>query len=121
MTFVIKDKHERIFHELSSAKKRALAIQRLYDLLDKKFAVLESSEMGEEEIISIAKKYFDVNKDCYVITELDDDGKMLPFKTALKNMFKYEENYFIICDEHTIIAGEEFNTYCTPSKLILHK
>ena len=119
--FIIKDKRERILHELSSTKKRKLAVQRLYSLLDNKFAVMESSKIGEEEIISAIKKYFNVNKDCYVIADGNDDRETMPFKVALKNMLEYEMNYVIICDENTIIAGEEYNTYCSPSKMILHK
>lgn len=119
--FIIKDKRERILHELSTTKKRALAIQRLYGLLDVKYAVWENTEIGEEEIISVIKKYFNVDKKCYIIADGSDDGKTISFKVALKNMLEYEINYVIICDENTIIAGEEFNTYNSPSKMILHK
>ena len=119
--FVIKDKRERVLYELNSAKKRAEAKQRLFSLLDKKFAVLGISDISADEIIAAVKKYCKTNKECYVISETDDDGKFLPFETALKNMLSFEVNYFIICGNNTVIAAEEYNTYGSPNKLILHK
>ena len=119
--FIIKDKRERILHELCSIKKRKSAIQRLFNLLDDKLTVWKSSEIGEEKIISAIKPYFNGKKNCYVMADGSDDGKTMPFNVALKNMLEYEVNYFIICDENTIIAGEEFNTYQPPLKMILHK
>ena len=120
-TFVVKDKRERILYELGSAKKRGEALHRLFYLLDKKFAVLEKSDINEDEITAAVKIYYNINKDCYILSETDDDGKILPFKTALKNMLRYEVNYFIVCGNNTVLACEEYNTYGSPDKIILHK
>lgn len=119
--FIVKDKRERLIHELSSVKKRESAIQRIYNLLDRKFAVLEDAKISEDELILVVKKYFNINKECYVITEIDDDGQTLSFKQAFENMIRYEVNYLIICDGNTVLMSEEYNTYGAPHKLLLHK
>lgn len=119
--FIVKDKRERILFELNSTKKRELAIQRIYNLLDKRFAVLEDSEASNEKLITTLKKYFNTNSECYVISETADDGKVLPFRQAFENMIKYEVNYLIICNDNTVLMAEEYNTFGSPCKIILHK
>ena len=120
-TFVIKDKRKRILYELSSTKKRAVALQRLYNVLDKKLIVFESLNMSDNEVINEAKNFFEFNKECYIISETTDDGNMLPFEKALKNMLSYEVNYVIIYDEKTVMVAKEYDTYGMPTKRILQK
>lgn len=120
-TFVIKEKRERILYELTSTKKRALATNRLYALLDKHFIVYEGKEIDERALIAEFKKYSKMPQTCYNISESQDDGKFLPFEVAVKNMLKYEMTYVIICDEKTAIASEEYEICGTPAKVILHK
>ena len=120
-TFVIKDKRERILYELSSTKKRAVALQHLYNVLDKKLTVFESLNMSDNEVINEAKNFFEFNKECYIISETTDDGNMLPFEKALKNMLSYEVNYVIIYDEKTVMVAKEYDTYGMPPKRILQK
>ena len=119
--FLVKDKRERIIHELGSAKKRESALQRIYSLLDRKYAVLESNNVSDEELISVLKKYFNTNHECYIISETDDDCKVIPFQQALENMNRYEVNYLIICNDNTALMSEEYTTYGSPYKIILHK
>ena len=120
-TFVIKDKRKRILYELSSTKKRAVALQCLYNVLDKKLIVFESLNMSDNEVINEAKNFFEFNKECYIISETTDDGNMLPFEKALKNMLSYEVNYVIIYDEKTVMVAKEYDTYGMPPKRILQK
>ncbi|MDE6442264.1 MAG: hypothetical protein K2L12_05900 [Clostridia bacterium] len=119
--FIVKDKRERIRFELSSAKKRETVIQRIYNLLDRKFAVLEDPKVSDEELKSVLKKYFNPNKECYIISESDDDGRVMPFKQAFENMIDFEVNYLIICDENTVLMSEEYTTFGSPNRIILHK
>ena len=119
--FIVKDKCERMIYELASAKKRESALQRMYSLLDRKFAVLENNNISDEELVSVLKKYFNTNNECYIISETDDDGKVIPFKQALENMNRYEVNYLIICNDNTALMSEEYTTYGAPYKIILHK
>ena len=120
-TFVIKEKRERILYELHSTKKRALATNRLFALLDKQFVVYEGKDIDESELIAELKKYSKIPKTCYNISDSQDDGKILPFEVAVKNMLEYEMTYVIICDENTAIVSEEYEICGTPAKVILHK
>ena len=117
--FIVKDKRERLANELSSSKKRESALQKIFDLLDRKFIVLEDA--SKEELLTVLSKYFNINQNCYVISETDDDGKFLPFEKAFENMLKYEANYFIICTDNTVMACDEYNTFGSPRKILLHK
>ena len=119
--FVLKNKRKRVLHELGSAKKRALAIQRLYNSVDKSFVIFDGSNLSDDELIAETKKRFKSNQECYIISEISDDGKMLPFEEALKNMLRYEVSYAIIYDDKTTIISEEYDTFRRPSKLILYK
>ena len=119
--FVVKEKRERIFHELNSTQKRALATRRLYALLDRRFVVYEGQNIDESELIAELKKYSIIPRTCYNISDSQDDGKILPLEVAVKNMLDYEMTYVIICDENTAIASEEYEICGTPSKIILHK
>ncbi len=119
--FIVKDKRERTLHELLSKKKRANIMQRLYDLIDRKYAVLEKSVISDEELLSEVKKYFNTNNDCYVISDSSDDGQVMPFKQAFENMMRYEVAYAIICNDTTALIAEEYNTYGTPFKMLLHR
>lgn len=118
-TFIVKDKRERILYELSSAKKRSVALQRLYNSLDRNFAVLESQKLDEEELIAEIKKYTKAN-DCYIIAESQHDGKRLPLKEAVEKVLYFGMACVIICDENTVVASEEYNI-SAPYKVILHK
>ena len=120
-TFVIKEKRERILYELNSTKKRALAIRRLYPLLDKRFVVFEKRDIDESELFAEVKKYSEINRVCYNISDSKDDGKIIPFEVAVKNMLEYEMAYAILCDENTVVVSEEYEICGTPSKMILHK
>lgn len=119
--FIIKDKRERISYELSSLKKRATAIQKIFSMIDEKFAIWKNANVSYDDIISIAKNYFNIRKNCYVISETSDDGKLMPFQQAVENMLRYEVNYAIICDENTVLVSEEYNTFCSPNIMLLHK
>ena len=119
--FIVKEKRERILHELNSAKKRALAAHHLYPLLDTRLVVFEGKNIDESELITELKKYCKIPRTCYNISDSQDDGKMLPFEVAIKNLFEYEMTYVIICDEHTAIVSEEYEFCGTPSKMILYK
>lgn len=119
--FIFKDNRERINFELSSLKKRAMAIQKIYNLIDKKFAVWENANVSYDDVISIIKTYFNISKNCYVISETSDDGKIMPFPQAIENMLRYEVNYVIICDDNTVLVSEEYNTFNPPNIIILHR
>ena len=118
--FVIKEKRERVLHELNSKTKRMSAARRLFSWLDGRYVVFEGQTVTESELIAETKKYTQANKACYIISEVSDDGKRLPLEEAVKNMLKYEMTYFIVCDENTAIASEEYEG-AAPVKLILHR
>ena len=120
-TFIVKDKRERILFELNSAKKRVFALRRLFQLLDKRFTVLEKRNIEGSELIAEIKKYAVMDNNCYIISDSVDDGKMLPLEVAIKNMLEYEMTYVIICDENTVVASEEYEICGTPTKMILNK
>lgn len=118
-TFIVKEKRNRILFELCSNKKRGEAIQKLIGALDDRYNVFRDSKVQEDEFLSVIKKYYDINKTCYVIADDSIDGKVLPFKTALNFMMESGGVYVLVCGDNLIIAKEE---YCyNTTKLIFFK
>lgn len=120
--FVVKDKRERILYELNSLKKRREGIRRIcLSGYDNKFIVFQDSKLSDEELFAEAKKFIDVNKECYVIADSSDDGKFMPFKEAFANMCEHEMSYVIICSENLVLFGEEYEVPNHPCRFILRK
>ena len=120
--FVVKDKRERILHELNSKKKREIAMRRIIPLLDKRFVVFEGQNADDNVLLAELKKYTKIPKTCYNISDSSDDGNILPLEIAIKNMLEYEMSYVIICDENTVVASEEYEApFGAPWRGILHK
>lgn len=117
--FIKKENRERTLYELNSVKKRKQVIHRLINLLDKKYAVLYESKISDEEVFLIVKKYYNLNKDCYVIADSTDDGTVIPFKEAFLHMSELGADYLIICGDNTVVMKEEIS-FGTPAKIILH-
>lgn len=120
--FVVKEKRERILHELNSPKKRREGIRRIcFSACDSRYTVFQDSKLSDEELFAEVKKYIDVKKECYVIADSSDDGKFLPFKEAFDNMFEFEMSYIIICSENLALLGTEYEVPYPPCRFILCK
>ena len=120
-TFIEKDKRKRLLFELTSEKKRSKAIERIYCATDRKYAVENSEETDEKALTDTVKRYCRSKKDCYIISQSNDDGKTLPIDTAIRHLLEYETTYVFIFDENTAMVASEYDTYGTPSKLFLQK
>ena len=120
--FIVKDKRERILYELNSPKKRSEAIRHIcFSAYDDRYMVFEDSKISYDELLSVVKKYINMEKDCYVISDSGDDGKLLPFKVAFANMLESEMSYVIICGENIALFGTEYEVPDTPCRFILRK
>lgn len=106
---------------MTSEKKRDKAIGRIYSATDRKYAVEKSEETDEKALTDIVKRYCKSKKDCYIISQTNDDGKTLPIETAIRRLLEYETSYVFIFDENTAMVVSEYDTYGTPSKLFLQK
>lgn len=118
--FILKEKRERVLYELNSVKKRNQVIHNLMNFLDKRFAVLYESKITDEGMRSLLKQYYNINKECYVIADSNDDGKVIPFKKAFAHMTEGCVDYLIILGNSTVVMKEEV-VFGTPAKIILHR
>lgn len=117
--FVVKDKRERVLYELSSAKKRGDRVYRLYNDLDRKYSVF-SGQFSEKTLPEDVKKAIAKVTSCYVIADGVDDGKILPFETAFKNLEQSAGLYIIFCAPDIVIAKDEV-IYGSPDQRVFYK
>lgn len=118
--FTEREKRDRLIYELFSKKKRENAIQNIFYALDERYCVLHDNKITDEKLLEAAKKYVGENQDCYVIADGEDDGKILPFKTAFQNLTRTAGMYYIICENKTVLAKEEVFD-CAPCKKLLFR
>lgn len=119
-TFVERDKRDRLLFELLSKKKRDIAIQRLYNSLDRKYKVIEDNKIKDKELLSVIKPYINMEAPCYVIADSVDDGNILPFKTAFDKMINGGMAYAILYGDNIVIMKDEMY-YGAPMKIFLKK
>lgn len=117
--FIVKGRKERIFFELSSEKKRRDRVYRLYNDLDGSCSIF-SGQLSEETLPDKIKKSVAKMKSCYVIADGADDGAVLPFELAFKNLEQSAGLYIIFCAPDIVIAKDEV-FYGAPEQCILYK
>lgn len=118
--FICKDKRDRVLFELCSGKKRGNVVQRIFYELDEKYSVISDNKTEDEEFFKAACKFINKNDNCYVIADCNDDGKILPIKTAFANMAQSAGVYYIICDNKVVLAKEEV-CFGAPCKKLLFR
>lgn len=104
--FIIKDKRERLLYELNNPKKRDNAIQRIPNLLEKKYEIPVNSK-NSDEILIIANQYVKSNTECYIISDTVLDGAKVPFKEAFEHML----NSYMVCvviSADTVLLKDEY-------------
>ena len=118
--FVVKDKRERAYFELCSNKKRDNIIHRLFNLLDEKYAILNESDIRDEELDRFIKRYNKILKECYVIEDGMLDGKTVTYDVAFDKLINTAGDIFLICGENMVIAKEEV-CFGNPVKKVLYR
>ncbi len=118
--FIRKDKRDRVLFELYSVKKCGNAVQRIFYELDEKYSIISDNRTDDEVFFKAAYKFINKNDSCYVIADCNDDGKILPIKTACANMAQTAGVYYIICDNKVVLAKEEV-CYGAPCKKLLFR
>ncbi len=100
-TFVKKRLQERIIFELSSLKNRQKAIDRFShnaeEVLESKYILAKSEKITITEIENELLKYCDKNKEVYMFSMNEYDGKMVFVKEAVENCMKEFMPVIITC------------------------
>ena len=120
-TFIEKSLRDRIFWELSSPKRRSIAIGRFSDshMIKASTIVLYGKKLTKEDILNEVRK-FSNSKTGYIIAFPDElDGKEFPLETAIDKFFYLGTGAVIIVDSKTAILKCEQE--CGPSrKYVVH-
>ena len=120
-TFIEKRLRDRIFWELSSPKRRSIAIGRFSDshMIKASTIVLYGKNLTKEDLLNEVRK-FSNSKTGYMIALPDElDGKEFPIETAIDKFFYLGFGAIIIVDSKTAILKCEQE--CGPSrKYVVH-
>lgn len=119
--FIAKNKQERLLFELSSTKKRNQAILRLSNYTIDTAVQYSGSDLNNDEIKQIFARKFDINNDCYVISDDSSiDGTIMSFKNAYTEACNGGSTYVLLCGNNVVFMKDEI-CFGAPAKQILIK
>ncbi|MDR1940270.1 MAG: hypothetical protein LBQ40_05715 [Clostridiales bacterium] len=123
-TFIEKPAQDRLLFELFSKNKRIDAAHRFAhnadNIINPKYIAERSPRLTYAEIKTSISKYFDINNNCYIITENQYDGTFEPFDKALQIAMDNMSPSIVICGENAAFIKTE-TSIGSPVKFIIRR